>query len=246
MNNEATSTSASWIVPSLKENWGWLAPVVYIYVTVMGMIQSGIYFSVFGINVFEFAEINDFLLAAFRQPSVLLLVVIVMIYSWFTRVAYHGIAQSIVATAERIAPRYQRFRNLPPFLKSSRERALGILDACIYVLVLFVAPFYIPFHLNDGYGPAWRDKFMGDPARTFAVQLTNRPGAPSDEQWLVNMVLVGTTQSFVFFAKSLQQEGEDFEIHIFPVASLVQMTSQPLHYAAEPLDADSAQGTITD
>ena len=246
MGHESTSTNANRLVRLLKKHWAWAAPLAYIYVTVVGMVQSGIYFRVFGINVFEFAEINDFLLAAFRQPTSFLFVFIVMIYSWGARAMFEDLAKLSVAGAERIAARFQRFKNPLPLLATLREFARNLLDAFILVLVLVVAPFQTPFLLNDGYGPAWRDKFMGDPERTFAVQLTNRAGAPSDERWLADLVLVGTTQSFVFFAKSLQQDGEDYEIHIFPVASLVQMTSKRLNDAVEPLDGDSAQGTITD
>ena len=52
----------------LKENWKWAAPLFYIYVTIIGMVQSWLQFRVFGINVFEFSEINDFLLVAVREP----------------------------------------------------------------------------------------------------------------------------------------------------------------------------------
>ena len=51
-----------------RDNWAWVAPLIYIYVTLTGMAQSWFQFNAFGINVFEFSELNDFLLAAFREP----------------------------------------------------------------------------------------------------------------------------------------------------------------------------------
>lgn len=68
----------------LREHWALAASVGYLYLTTIGMIQSGMLFSKYEINIFEFAEINDFLLAAFREPISLL--------AGFGVLAYVGIA----------------------------------------------------------------------------------------------------------------------------------------------------------
>lgn len=64
----------------LKENWTWAAPALYVYITAIGMILSWAQFHVFHINIFEFAELNDFLLAAFRQPGALIGVITLSLY----------------------------------------------------------------------------------------------------------------------------------------------------------------------
>lgn len=52
----------------LKENWAFLASVGYLYLTCVGMVLSWSLYDTYGVNIFEFAELNDFLLAAFREP----------------------------------------------------------------------------------------------------------------------------------------------------------------------------------
>ena len=51
------------------------ATAAYLYVSVLGSVYEWVYFRQFGVNIFDFAEANDFLLAAFRQPIALLLLV---------------------------------------------------------------------------------------------------------------------------------------------------------------------------
>ncbi|WP_020411179.1 hypothetical protein [Microbulbifer variabilis] len=56
----------------LREHWALVASIGYLYLTSVGMVQSWTLFSRYDINIFEFAEINDFLLAAFRDPGILI------------------------------------------------------------------------------------------------------------------------------------------------------------------------------
>ena len=65
---------------TLRDNWTWIAPIGFLYVTYVGMFQSWMYFDAFGINVFEFAEFNDFLLAAFREPDSFLYLLVLLLY----------------------------------------------------------------------------------------------------------------------------------------------------------------------
>lgn len=56
----------------VRENWAWAAPLIYVYATTIGTVASWTRFNQFGINILDFAELNDFMLAAFRDPLVLL------------------------------------------------------------------------------------------------------------------------------------------------------------------------------
>jgi hypothetical protein len=47
--------------------------VLYVYVTAVGMLHSATLYRNFGITIFDFSEIGDFLLAAFKKPLALLL-----------------------------------------------------------------------------------------------------------------------------------------------------------------------------
>jgi hypothetical protein len=46
--------------------------LLYLYVTAIGMLYSAVLYGRFGINVFDYSEIADFLLAAFKNPVALL------------------------------------------------------------------------------------------------------------------------------------------------------------------------------
>mgnify|MGYP005817728503 CR=1 FL=1 len=67
----------------LIEHWAIAASIGYLYLTIIGMVQAGVLFSKYEINIFEFAEINDFLLAAFREPVALLTGLGLLLYLGF-------------------------------------------------------------------------------------------------------------------------------------------------------------------
>ena len=50
--------------------------LLYLYAAAIGMIYSGVLYGRFGINIFDYSEIGDFLLAAFKNPIVFLVVVL--------------------------------------------------------------------------------------------------------------------------------------------------------------------------
>jgi hypothetical protein len=45
--------------------------LLYLYVTAVGMLYSAVLYGRFGINIFDYSEIADFLLAAFKSPIAL-------------------------------------------------------------------------------------------------------------------------------------------------------------------------------
>jgi hypothetical protein len=52
--------------------------LLYLYVTAIGIIYSAILYGRFGINIFDYAETADFLLAAFKNPIAFLAPVILV------------------------------------------------------------------------------------------------------------------------------------------------------------------------
>lgn len=54
-----------------RANPALLFSMLYFYVTGFGILSSSVFYREFGVNIFDYAEIGDFLLAAFRNPSVL-------------------------------------------------------------------------------------------------------------------------------------------------------------------------------
>ncbi len=99
----SAATSSPTILSFLKDHWALLASVGYLYLTVVGMALSWSLYQRYGINVFEFAELNDFLLASFREPLAFLATVVVAVYGIPLYVMYY-----------RRAPSSSRLRKLFP------------------------------------------------------------------------------------------------------------------------------------
>ena len=80
-------------VISIKEFFrthpGILGSLLYIQLSAVGMIYDWTLYHEFQINILDFAEANDFLLAAFKEPFVLIqgigIVVVFVAYIWFIR-----------------------------------------------------------------------------------------------------------------------------------------------------------------
>jgi hypothetical protein len=56
--------------------------LLYLYVTAVGMLYSAVLYGRLGINIFDYSEIPDFLLAAFKNPIVLLVTGIQVVLSY--------------------------------------------------------------------------------------------------------------------------------------------------------------------
>jgi hypothetical protein len=66
---EDTQTDAvAWMLSEFfREHPAILGSITYVLVTAIGIIYSGILYQRFGINIFDFADMNDLLLAAFKD-----------------------------------------------------------------------------------------------------------------------------------------------------------------------------------
>ena len=78
-----------WLGPVLREHPALLVSLVYVAASAIGMIYSWAYLRRFGINVFHFAQIGDFLLGSLKEPFTWLVVIaavaLVSIDSWLSR-----------------------------------------------------------------------------------------------------------------------------------------------------------------
>src|SRR5215208_6297022 len=62
------------IIVVLRKNPPLVLTLLYVYATGVGMFYSWSFYRGFGINIFDYAEIGDFLLAALKNPSSLVAV----------------------------------------------------------------------------------------------------------------------------------------------------------------------------
>ena len=108
----------------VKENWTWIAPAIYAYATILGVVSSWVRFREYGINILDFAELNDFMLAAFRDPITLLAAVGV----YFVGFLYASLLE-------------WQFIKLAPFRERNRVRFVRLKTRVkSYVIGVFLVP----------------------------------------------------------------------------------------------------------
>jgi hypothetical protein len=68
--DEQKNTRGGKVVEFFRNNPTLVLTLLYLYVTAIGLIYSWVLYRRFGINIFDYSEISDFLLAAFKNPLV--------------------------------------------------------------------------------------------------------------------------------------------------------------------------------
>ena len=180
MNDEAKSgLGIRDLLKLAKDHWTWVTSFVYIYVSVVGMVDAWKHFNAFGINVFEFAEINDFLLVAFREPKSF--VVVLLLFGM--ALIYFALARKLSILSVGAS-------------KNSDHRILKVVILVIAFLYLLFAPYFGPVFYNRYYDPKWVNEILCDPNRYVNVTFSDRRKVPISPQ---HLVFLGTTEKFVFF-----------------------------------------------
>ncbi|KOY43846.1 hypothetical protein ACX03_19750 [Vibrio parahaemolyticus] len=163
------------------------------------MIQSGMLFSKYGINIFEFAEINDFLLAAFREPLPILAALGV--------IAYTGIVFSILY-------RRQKARGIekPKLFRTTTMTINLIVSALIMPLLI---QFFVAETDRSGL-------LSSDYQREVSISLRrgNLPGIENIND--TTLQLIGSSENFVFL-----YETNSNRPLIVPTSNLVGIAIKP-------------------
>ncbi len=73
------SKQHSWPRQTLAEHPALLVSVIYFVASVIGLVYSWTFLRAFGINVFRYAEISDFLLASLKAPFTWILTILAVI-----------------------------------------------------------------------------------------------------------------------------------------------------------------------
>jgi hypothetical protein len=93
--------------------------LLYLYVTAVGMLYSAVLYGRFGINIFDYSEIADFLLAAGKNPKALL----------FTGAQILAICAALYWSRKRAVLQMTRRRRLDPEPEINYEKYLKSLRA---------------------------------------------------------------------------------------------------------------------
>jgi hypothetical protein len=203
------------VLDFLRENWPWVASLVYVYVTAIGMVQAWFQYRAFDLNVFEFSDLNDFLLAAFREPTSFLAVLGLVAYGAL------GIPLSMVSTKVR-EQRGAASSGLPVYFRMLLHgRMQKWVMYGIFVLMVVIAPYSAPMYLHDGYGEKWKGSVLADAKRVVHVQLKDIKTVKGPEGWIRSVVLIGITAKFVFLYVPKTKR-----LLIVPLTNLIAMAKE--------------------
>lgn len=163
----------------VREHAGLVGSGLYLAATLIGMLSSWTFFQQFDINVFHYAQLGDFLLAAVRTPLATLAVLLAIPAVW------------VVITLDNwLSQRSRFYRSLyvsEAFWRWTRSPTAMLLYFISYAFVFAV------LHAD----------WLGDRVRTgdttrVSVQLQSGTYLGRDATRPFDTVLLGTTTSFVF------------------------------------------------
>ena len=189
--------------------------ILYLYASAVGGVYEAVYFSAFGINAFEFADANDFLLAALRQPRALLLLAVSLF-------AYGGVMLFRTAIENAIDSRSARLITGPSIFArlAGRSLAATLVDGPFWAgtmgkwlartvfTIAFVAYSVLPMSLAAIVDAA-RVKRSGESVQV-ALRGTTEP---------LTLVFVGTTERYLFL-----YDPDAGATHVVPSANVETIT----------------------
>lgn len=139
----------NWVVALLRRHPALLVSVLYVTASTIGMLFAWDYLRLFGINVFNYAQVGDFLLASLKEP-----------FTW--AIVFISI---LLVAADNAMSRIVERKSSSPFLKwygSGRYRAVNYIVA-IMLIVVFI----------HSYALLKRNAVLDGESREVSVQLAD-------------------------------------------------------------------------
>jgi hypothetical protein len=169
------SKSVGWRLA--REHPTLLLTLIYLAVTFVGLVHDLWFYRYFGINILEFSETSDFLLAAMRNPLVIILALL--------PIAILRIGQTLRETAIKKSERYERYA------KKYENTRWNSVVARSFIYGWFIVVYAILFTQLYAAREVSRIKSGKSGHR---VSFMRTDGIVSDEQ----PILLGTTGKFIF------------------------------------------------
>jgi hypothetical protein len=193
--------------------------LLYLQVTTVGVVYSWVLFRAFDINVFDYAEANDFLLAAFKDPIVFGMSILTLIFftaflgglwSWMRRRRGKGIELAELEQQLTV-------RRVDSTAKTPKTNAGSLLPTLLLALVALIIILYslVPPSLFAGTAAARLQSSSYEPLTSVQYRATSGSNEQTTE---TGLRVIGTTQSFVFF-----YDKKDSRTLIIPTAQIVEM-----------------------
>lgn len=154
----------------LQEHPAIIGTLLYLQISSVGLIYDWSYYRHFGVNVFDFAEANDFLLAAFKEPFALSMSGLTVVLLLLTFVLYRT-----------------RFRRI-----WEQHAYLGLVFTALFLIAGLAYTALPPYW----YGRKNADAFLRAPTVKHLVYLKAEAGAGTTV--LTGVHLLGTTEKVAF------------------------------------------------
>ena len=196
MDEEDTKTEFP-ILKYLKEHPAIAGSFVYFLVTAIGVIYAWSLYRKFQINIFDYAETNDFLMAAFKTPGVFLMTFMMGVLAF-------------IAVIGLTAKYGNQSFSMSRFTIQTKIR---ISFSVIIVLLLF---FIIPFVY------AWNNAITltGSKVPTITVLYEEGKQGSTSVVKELESSLIGSTEKFMFFYNHL-----DKRTIVIPVTKIISITT---------------------
>jgi hypothetical protein len=204
--------------PASRRSWGWAEhlgtglTVGYLALVVIGMFHTFALYFRFGINILEFAEPSDFLLAPVRDPLVMVITVVPVLLVWWYMVASW-------AWSERVRVR-RRDEGKPIAWWETKEENVDSMRRVMVWLRIPTAVLWV-FAIGLGYQRRAADAIMLGNGRRVAVETTN--GAVERGTEKRPLMLIGTTSRYLFLFRT-----EEWKTVILPVENVLRIAPEGL------------------
>ncbi len=173
----------------LQHNPGLVITLTYLAISFLGLLFSWSLFGEFGVNIFNFTEVSDFLLAALREPMTFVMAASAMLVTW------------ILGWFGRLEVKHWATRNpTTRFGKLYTRSSKAVAHHPITPLIIFVLYSYFFISL---YGNWKAESIKAGVGQVIRVQLTEPiAGGGVDGQTGDNVViegiLLGSTNKYLF------------------------------------------------
>jgi hypothetical protein len=130
----------------IEEHRVFIGVLFYLYATLIGLLYFLALYWVTGINLFNFFELTDFLLAGLRHPVLLLLPII---FSLGLGIYHYGFMQVFIPFLEWVEKKTSSSTTIPQTHSESRKSNLYFTLALIVALALVFLPFIPLFTIEN-------------------------------------------------------------------------------------------------
>jgi hypothetical protein len=198
-----TALYRPWVMRVLERHPGALLTGLYLALTAIGIAYDFLYFRRFQVNILDYAETGDFLVAALRSPLAIIYSVVPVLVIWLVALLRRWV--------RRVSPRYDAYA--ARYEKKWRTGALywDVMNTLLVVMYAFVFTAY--------YAKSVAVAAKSPAARRVRVEIAAAAGTAGPSNEVATMV--GTTGKFLFLYFP-----ERDSTHVVPFENVLRVVTQ--------------------